>query len=156
MFTERSRPVRSLVAFTCLCVALVLGACETTGEPQAVVPENRSTAALATPANPPAPAARAAPVRIPTQSELMGADTARAEALLGTPALRRTDRGSEMWQYPSDDCVLFVFFYPDAAGAMELTFLTASAGTSGRSPSSDDACIASAVRAAAARPAVTS
>ncbi len=150
---------------------LALGACQSTSGPPAAdesaMPQNRAseaTSPINVPTNDPisTPQMAAVPHRapiepsfIPTSEDLIGVDAIEAESMLGAATLKRTDHGSEMWQYRSDVCVLFVFLYPDDDGAMAVSYLTAGAAAAGGSVPDDDACIAAAVRAAANAPATS-
>lgn len=150
--------MKKLFALLGLAAALALGACETTGTSSvaspagATSPNNAADTSVPPRPTPTASLTRPAPIEpsyIPTSAELIGAQAARAETMLGAPALKRIDHGSELWQYPSEACVLFVFLYPNEAGDMAVNYLTASAAQAGGTVPEDDACIAAAVRAAA-------
>ena len=62
----------------------------------------------------PAPAPAAA--RLPAVGELRGLKAAEIVSLLGEPAFRRVEPPAELWQYRTRDCVLDLFFYPQAGG----------------------------------------
>lgn len=154
----QGRIMQKFFALLSLATALALGACETTGTSSVASPASASSSSQAAgPSAPSSPAPQASltrpapiePSYIPTSAELIGVEAARAETMLGAPALKRVDRGSELWQYPSAACVLFVFLYPNEAGDMAVNYLTASAAQAGGTVPEDDACIAAAVRAAA-------
>ncbi len=153
----QGRIMQKLSIVIAVAATLALGACETTST-SSIAPASgaatgsRSAEATAPVNSPQASLSRPAPIEpsyIPTSAELIGVDAARAETLLGAPALRRLDRDAELWQYPSDACVLFVFLYPNEAGDMAVDYLTSGAVHAGDSVPDDDACIAAAVRAAA-------
>lgn len=50
-------------------------------------------------------------------------------ALLGDPALKRSDPPAQYWQYRSESCLLDIFFYEGAEGAL-LSRIDARARTS--------------------------
>lgn len=45
----------------------------------------------------------------------MGSPSSTLVATLGSATLVRTDIGAEIWQYRTEDCVLFLFLYPKDA-----------------------------------------
>lgn len=70
-----------------------------------------------------APVPRAAPaiavipaepeINAPQPKDVLGWSTARVANTFGAATLVRNERGAEIWQYTTDACVLFFFFYPD-------------------------------------------
>ena len=76
-------------------------------------------------------AAAVVPVPIPIPAEkqslnLMGRAPAEVTALLGTPALDRSEGPARQLQFANASCVLDVFFYPDrSSGKVAATYLEA-------------------------------
>ena len=48
---------------------------------------------------------------------LIGLDGARLVQLLGMPSFVRRDAAAEVWRYPYGTCVVYLFLYPEHAGA---------------------------------------
>lgn len=48
---------------------------------------------------------------------MIGWDDAKITAVLGAASLVRRDLSSEIWQYQTAECVLFLFLYPDGGVA---------------------------------------
>jgi len=44
---------------------------------------------------------------------MIGWNETKITTILGSASLVRRDLGSEIWQYQTPDCVLFLFLYPD-------------------------------------------
>jgi hypothetical protein len=70
------------------------------------------------------------PVPVPEPAkpslDLMGRAPAEVTALLGTPALDRSEGPARQLQFANAACVLDVFFYPDrASGRVAATYLEA-------------------------------
>lgn len=85
---------------------------------------------------PPSDTAARAPVltqhvRAAHPEELMGKDPQTLRSLMGAPTLLRKDHGAEVWQYAGKSCVLFVYLYPNKAGALDVSYLDARSKTSG-------------------------
>lgn len=58
--------------------------------------------------------------------QLIGRDPAEVAALLGTPALDRSEGTARQLQFANGDCVLDIFFYPDRkSGKVAATYLEA-------------------------------
>lgn len=68
---------------------------------------------------------------------LMGKGPAALRAMLGEPSLLRRDQGAEVWQYAGQSCVLFLYLYPDAAGAPAVSYVDARLKTKGAAPVPD-------------------
>ena len=49
----------------------------------------------------------------PEPTEMIGWNETKIARVLGSASLVRRDLGSEIWQYQTPDCVLFLFLYPD-------------------------------------------
>ena len=60
-----------------------------------------------------------------TPDLLVGVAPALLEQRLGKPDFRRTEPGSEIWQYGGGGCSLFVYFYPDDQGKMGSAYVDA-------------------------------
>ncbi|WP_293327923.1 hypothetical protein [Parvibaculum sp.] len=60
-----------------------------------------------------------------TPDRLVGVEPDTLERRLGKPDFRRTEPGSEIWQYGGSGCSLFVYFYPDDQGRMGSTYIDA-------------------------------
>ncbi len=92
------------------------------------------------------------PDYIPSTNELMGTDAVQVESYFGSPSLRRAEQASEVWQYATDACVLFVFFYPDEAGETRVSYVTSSGSHQNQATPGDQACVEAVTRAAANAP----
>ncbi|MBO6518766.1 MAG: hypothetical protein JJ900_12070 [Rhodospirillales bacterium] len=85
-------------------------------------PESSSTAppapvsapeTAAVPPRAPAPAKPPEPtLDVPAAEDVIGWDSATLHRTFGPASLVRRDLGAEIWQYRTDDCVLFLFLYP--------------------------------------------
>ncbi len=87
-------------------------------------------AACATTPTPPetpvaAPVAPAAPVYV--LGDLLGADAAAVEDLLGAPALSRREGAGEYRRYPLSTCTLIIILYPDDKGARHVAHVDTTA-----------------------------
>lgn len=51
-------------------------------------------------------------IAVPTVAELIGQKPDALKRALGAASLIRHDLGTEIWQYRTDGCVLFLFLYP--------------------------------------------
>ncbi len=76
---------------------------------------------------------------------LVGKGPEALRAMLGEPSLLRRDQGVEVWQYAGESCVLFLYLYPDAAGAPVVSYVDARLKTKGPAPVPD--CLNEALRA---------
>lgn len=95
-------------------MVLGLAACAASNEtapPIAVTPQST--------ASPPTQTARVAAttktepeIKAPKPADIMGSPSSELVSALGSATLVRTDIGAEIWQYRTDDCVLFLFLYP--------------------------------------------
>lgn len=74
----------------------------------------------------------------------MGSPSSKLVSELGSATLVRTDIGAEIWQYRTDDCVLFLFLYP---GEREM----AVKHIDSRGGPSPESCIRSVVKAKLSR-----
>ena len=73
----------------------------------------------------PLPASKPAPAPKPSL-ELIGRDPTEVTALLGTPALDRSEGQARQLQFANAACVLDVYFYPDRrTGKVAATYLEA-------------------------------
>ncbi len=154
----------ALVAGLAVGLAVSLTGCETMGPmgEQSTAPENRQEnrmgTTISTPTNAPDNALAFVPVEpsyIPSTDELVGMDESDAQAILGTPALRRTETNGQVWQYRTDACVLFLFFYADEAAVARVSYLTSSGARAGQQTPGDQPCVDAVTRAAANASAVT-
>lgn len=73
-------------------------------------------------ASAPAKPVRAAPIpeveiKAPKREELIGLDAEGLKKALGAATMVRRDLDTEIWQYRTEACVLFLFLYPDDAKA---------------------------------------
>lgn len=74
--------------------------------PQAATPTTMQTARV--PAQPkPVPV-----INAPKPADIIGSPSSKLVAKLGSATLVRTDISAEIWQYRTEDCVLFLFLYP--------------------------------------------
>lgn len=69
----------------------------------------------------PAPAPPAVPPGVDSPRKLVGLDRQALQALLGAPALQRSEGKSELWQYRAANCVLDVFLYAGTDGQSRVT-----------------------------------
>jgi hypothetical protein len=76
---------------------------------------------------------------------LVGKGPQELRAMLGEPQLLRRDQGAEVWQYPGETCVLFLYLYPDEAGAPAVSYVDARLKTKGPAPVPE--CLNEALRA---------
>ncbi|MCK5777498.1 MAG: hypothetical protein KAH11_01830 [Rhodospirillales bacterium] len=104
------------------------------------------TAALPKPA--PEPASKHEPaIEAPKAAEVIGWDTAALNETFGPASLVRRDLGAEIWQYRTDECVLFLFLYPAGTeGALKVEHLDARG-----SGTATETCLKSVVRRFVAR-----
>jgi hypothetical protein len=75
---------------------------------------------------------------------LVGKGPEALRAMLGEPTLLRRDQGAEVWQYAGQTCVLFLYLYPDDAGAPVVSYVDARLKTKGPAPVPD--CLAETLR----------
>lgn len=95
-------------------IVLGLAACEASDDamapsveaPQATAPQPTQTARV------PAPSDAEPEIKAPKPADIMGSPSSELVSALGSATLVRTDIGAEIWQYRTDECVLFVFLYP--------------------------------------------
>jgi len=128
---------------------LGLGACESVSiiNPS---PENRVGSEIEVRTNEPRPMRRMVePAFIPRAEDLVGLGEAEAAEFFGSPSLRRTDQGAQVWQYRTDACVLFLFFYPDASETARVSYVTSSGAHAEQESPGDQACVDAVTRAAA-------
>jgi len=132
--------------------ALLLAACETTSGPPPA-PESGSSVSMPSLMPENQVAAVAPPViepsYIPSTDELVGASEGRVRELVGAPTLVRAEQNSAIWQYRTNTCVLFLFFYPGNGDALAVNYLTSSGARSGEVTPGDQACVEAVTRAAA-------
>ncbi len=97
----------------------------------------------------PAPTPKPKPgpeIDAPKPAEVIGWDTAALNAAFGPASLVRRDLGAEIWQYRTEECVLFLFLYPTGTeSALKVEHLDA------RGDARTDTCLKSVVRRFAAR-----
>ena len=79
----------------------------------------------------------ASTIKATNPDELMGKNPQGLRALMGAPSLLRRDHGAEVWQYAGKSCVLFAYLYPNAKGALQVSYLDARRKTSGAMPVPD-------------------
>jgi hypothetical protein len=61
-----------------------------------------------------------------TSKSLLGVAPTALAARLGKPDFRRSEPiGAEVWQYAGSGCNLFVYFYRNASGALDSTYVDA-------------------------------
>lgn len=120
---------------------------ETSPTPEAstVVTPEAAPRAAAVPA--PTPKPKPEPeIDVPNPAEVIGWDTAALNAAFGPASLVRRDLGAEIWQYRTEECVLFLFLYPTGTeSALKVEHLDA------RGDARTDTCLKSVVRRFAAR-----
>lgn len=81
-------------------------------------------------------------INAPKAADVIGWDTAALNEKFGPASLVRRDLGAEIWQYRTDECVLFLFLYPAGANsALKVEHLDARG-----SQTATDACLKSVVR----------
>jgi len=132
-----------------LAAMMSLGACDS-AQILNPFPENRlgTGVNLATNA-PPMEHTLVEPNYIPSTEELLGLGEGDAQEYFGEPSLRRADQDAQIWQYQTDACVLFLFFYPDEEGAARIAYVTSSSTQSGGVSPGDQACVDAVTRHAA-------
>jgi len=89
------------------------------------------------------------PTHIPTTDELLTSNPEQVRGLIGAPSLTRAEETAEVWQYATDACVLFLFFYPDEAGDARVSYVTSSGVHQGQQTPGDQQCVAAVTHAAA-------
>lgn len=77
--------------------------------------------------------------------KLVGKGPAALRDMLGEPQLLRRDQGAEVWQYAGETCVLFLYLYPNDAGAPVVSYIDARLKTKGPAPVPE--CLGEALRA---------
>ncbi len=87
-----------------------------------------------------APAEPAAPVYV--MGDLLGADAAAVDALLGAPSLTRREGAGEYRRYPLSTCTLVIILYPDDNGAPQVAHVDATALKSGAEKPDLEGCLA--------------
>lgn len=90
------------------------------------------------PSNPAVAGPRAATV----SGGLAGMTADGLRAAWGEPVLKRTETGSELWQYGGPDCALLVYLYPGSGNAMTVSHAEAVPG------GADETAIAACAKAA--------
>jgi len=139
--------------FAFAVLAFVLAGCETL-DLGGYIPQREATArdgmgqSVTTP-NASRPRRQVEPDYIPDTDELIGADAVALEGFLGAPSLRRAEQASEVWQYATDACVLFVFLYPNEAGEARVSYLTSSGVHQDQQTPGDQQCVEAVARMAA-------
>ena len=88
------------------CAATDEAVSPSTAPPQATTPQPIQTARVPTTTN------VEPDIKAPKPAEILGSPSSKLVSALGSATLVRTDIGAEIWQYRTDDCVLFVFLYP--------------------------------------------
>ena len=95
-------------------MVLGLAACAATEEaamPPAETPQTAASQPTQT-ARVPATTNAEPELKAPKPADIMGAPSSKLVSALGSATLVRIDIGAEIWQYRTDDCVLFLFLYP--------------------------------------------
>lgn len=98
---------------------LALSACGTAAPPETDTVAAQPATALPEPAPQTARLPEPTPeitVNAPLPAEVLGWTSERVASTLGPASLVRRDLNAEIWQYRTDDCVLFVFLYDVAGG----------------------------------------
>ena len=138
---------RRLAAFLLLTV---LTGCTGAAVAPSPAPEAPSTATpkpaprtSAIPAPKSAPKPKPEPeINAPKATDVIGWDTAALNETFGPASLVRRDLGAEIWEYRTDECVLFLFLYPAGSdSALKVEHLDARGGET-----VTDACLKSVVR----------
>lgn len=101
--------------FPLLLIAL-LGACAVTPPPESAAPEPETPAAkpeaAAVPAPVPVPVKPPEPrLDVPEAGDIIGWNSTDLNRAFGPASLVRRDLGTEIWQYRTAECVLFLFLY---------------------------------------------
>jgi hypothetical protein len=119
--------------------SLALAGCQTmglSGDPQ-------SEPAAAPPVSAPSAAAPVLPGAIVASNGIVGMTGDALRAAWGEPSLKRTETGTEMWQYGGrGNCTLLVYFYANASNVMTVKHAEAVPG------GADEAAVADCARAA--------
>jgi hypothetical protein len=68
--------------------------------------------------SPSGPEGAVSPTAAPINAGLAGMTADRLRAAWGEPTLKRTERGSELWQYGGTGCSLLIYFYAGSGGAL--------------------------------------
>jgi hypothetical protein len=95
-------------------MVLVLSACAASDgptPPSAEIPQPTASQPTQT-ARVSAPTTIEREIKAPKPADIMGSPSSKLVSALGSATLVRTDIGVEIWQYRTDECVLFVFLYP--------------------------------------------
>jgi hypothetical protein len=108
---------------------------ESESDPQADVDAAQTSIA---PSNPIVAGPRATTV----SGGLAGMTADGLRAAWGEPVLKRTETGSELWQYGGPDCALLVYLYPGSGSAMTVSHAEAIPG------GADESAIAACAKAA--------
>lgn len=131
-------------AFATLALVLALVGCGAMDVPMPSFPQNRAGTEARAPANTiivPTSRPRLEPDYIPRVEELVGLGEAEAEGYFGAPGLRRVDQDAQIWQYRTDACVLFLFFYPGEDGSPRVSYVTSSGAHNGETSPGDQPCV---------------
>ena len=122
-----------------VALSLALAGCQTMGLSGDTPSE--PAAAASTPA--PTAAAPAAPAATAASNGIVGMTGEALQAAWGEPSLKRTETGTEMWQYGGrGNCTLLVYFYANASSVMTVKHAEAVPG------GADEAAIANCAKAA--------
>lgn len=105
-------------------------ACATTGETQ-TAPAARPVAKAAAPAKP-----------VFRQADILGRDAKSLDALLGAPALVRTEGAGEFRRYALAECSLIVILYTNDKGEFSAGHLDAAAKSASAGKPDLDLCLA--------------
>jgi len=135
-----------------LGLALTLAACGAVDVPMPSFPQNRAGTEARAPANTivaPTSRSQLEPAFIPRVEDLVGKSEEETEDLFGEADLRRVDQGAQVWQYQTNVCVLFLFFYPDDNDVAHVSYVTSSGAHTGEDGPGDQPCVDAVTRAAA-------
>lgn len=96
-----------------LFLIAALAAC-TVDDGMAPLPETPQAATSTTiqTARVPAQPKPAPEINAPKPADIIGSPSSKLVTELGSATLVRIDIGAEIWQYRTEDCVLFLFLYP--------------------------------------------
>ncbi len=112
-------------------------------EPAASMPTYKAAPVIANRTPAPAPMPE---INAPQPAAVIGWQQDDLNRTFGTASLIRRDLGAEIWQYRTDQCVLFLFLYPKGSGnALQVDHLDV------RGVDDANLCLKSVVRAHAAR-----
>jgi hypothetical protein len=104
-------------------------------EPAPSAPLPKQTALAATPAVARSDTTMPAVLRLSGDpKELLGLDHSMLRRALGKPAQVRREFSAEVWQYVTGDCVVDLYLYDDAAGALKVTYVEARSRSAEQKP----------------------